>query len=84
MVNDKDFSKELILLEKIVSTILKRENISLSTDMTAPDVEGWDSLNHVQILFNIEEELGIQFPINEIQNLNSIGDLVRLMNKYMK
>ena len=77
-------SKELILLEKIVSTILRRENISLSIDMTAPDVEGWDSLNHVQILFTIEEELGIRFPINEIQNLNTIGDLVKLMNKYMQ
>ena len=80
----KDLSKELILLEKIVSTILRRENISLSMDMTAPDVEGWDSLNHVQILFTIEQELGVQFPINEIQNLNKIGDLVKLMNKYMQ
>ena len=77
-------SKELILLEKIVSNILRRENISLTMDMTAPDVEGWDSLNHVQILFAIEEELGIKFPINEIQNLNTIGDLVELMNKYMQ
>ena len=77
-------SKELILLEKIVSNILRRENISLTMDMTAPDVEGWDSLNHVQILFTIEQELGIQFPINEIQNLNNIRDLVKLMSKYMK
>ena len=77
-------SKELILLEEIVSSILRRENISLSIDMTAPDVEGWDSLNHVQILFTIEQELGIQFPINEIQNLNTIEDLVNLMKKYMQ
>ena len=77
-------SKELILLKKVVSSILKRDNISLSLDMTAHDVEGWDSLNHVQILFTLEQELGIQFPINEIQDLNNIGDLVELMKKYMK
>ena len=76
-------SKELILLKKVVSSILRRENISLSLDMTAHDVEGWDSLNHVQILFTLEQELGIQFPINEIQDLNNIGDLVELMKKYM-
>ena len=74
-------SKELILLKKVVSSILRRENISLSLDMTAHDVEGWDSLNHVQILFTLEQELGIQFPINEIQDLNNIGDLVELMKK---
>ena len=83
-MNEKDLSKELILLEKIVSTILRRDNITLSLDMTAPDIQGWDSLNHVQIIFTIEQELGIQFPINEIQNLNTIGDLVKLINKYIQ
>ena len=75
-------SKALNLLEKVVSEILKRENISLSIKMTAADVEGWDSLNHVQILFTIEQELGVQFAVYEIQNLKNIGDLVELINKY--
>ena len=75
-------SKELVFLEKVVSDILKKENISLSMEMTAPDVEGWDSLNHVQIIFTIEERLGVRFEVHEIQNLNTIGDLVKLISKY--
>ena len=75
-------SKELVFLEKVVSDILKKENISLSMEMTAPDVEGWDSLNHVQIIFTIEERLGVRFEVQEIQNLNTIGDLVKLISKY--
>ena len=75
-------SKELKLLERVVSRVLKRENISLSDEMTAPDVEGWDSLNHVQIIFNLEEELDVRFPIPEIQNLNNVGDLLKLISKY--
>ena len=76
-------SKELVFLEKVVSDILKNENISLSMEMSAPDVEGWDSLNHVQIIFNLEKKLKVQFPIHEIQNLNNIGDLLNLIKKYM-
>ncbi len=75
-------SKGLSLLEKVVSKILRRENISLSMNMVAPDIEGWDSLNHVQIIFTIEQELGVKFAVHEIQNLNSIGDLVQLIDKY--
>ena len=75
-------SKALNLLEKVVSEILKRENISLTIKMTAADVEGWDSLNHVQILFTLEQALGVQFAVYEIQNLKNIGDLVELINKY--
>ena len=77
-------SKELTLLEKVVSEILRREDVSLSPEMTAHDIEGWDSLNHVQIIFNLEEKLKVQFPIYEIQNLSNIGDLLKLINKYMK
>ena len=51
-------------------------------EMSAPDVEGWDSLNHVQIIFTIEERLGVRFEVHEIQNLNTIGDLVKLISKY--
>ena len=67
-------SKGLIVLEKVVSKVLMRDNISLRLEMTAPDVEGWDSLNHVQIIFTLEEELGIQFEVREIQNLDTIGN----------
>ena len=77
-------SKGLIVLEKVVSKVLMRDNISLRLEMTAPDVEGWDSLNHVQIIFTLEEELGIQFEVREIQNLDTIGNLVELINKYIE
>ena len=60
-----------------------RDNISLSSEMTAPDIEGWDSLNHVQIIFTLEQELGIQFNVREIQNLENIGDLEKLIEKYI-
>ena len=51
--------------------------------MTAPDIEGWDSLNHVQIIFTLEEELGIRFEVREIQNLENIGDLIKLIDKHI-
>ena len=71
------------ILERVVSQVLRRDNINLSTDMTAPDIEGWDSLNHVQIIFTLEQELEIEFDVRDIQNLETIGDLVNLINKYI-
>ena len=76
-------SKSLSILEKVVSNVLRRDEISLSSEMTAPDIEGWDSLNHVQIIFTLEQELGIQFNVIEIQNLDNVGDLVKLIDKYI-
>ena len=78
-----DKLKSLKLLEKVVSQVLNKENINLTLEMVAPDVEGWDSLNHVQIIFYCEQELNVEFQVQEIQDLNTIGDLVNLIKKYI-
>lgn len=77
-------TKAIMILEKVVSKVLRRENIHLDEKMSAPDIEGWDSLNHVQIIFYCEEELGVQFPVQDIQNLNTIKDLLNLIDRYLK
>ena len=52
--------------------------------MTALDVDGWDSLKHVQILYQCEEKLNVRFTLQEIGSLNSVGDLVKIINKSLK
>ena len=80
---NQNYSEAILLLEKIVSKVLHREINNINMDMSALDIQGWDSLNHVQIIYFCEKELGVQFPVKEIQNLRNIGDLVRLIKKYL-
>ena len=49
--------------------------------MKATDVEGWDSLSHVQIIHECETSLGVRFTLEEISNLNTVEDLIYLMDK---
>ena len=70
---NNNYSEATLILEKIVSKILRREINNLNLDMTALDIQGWDSLNHVQIIYFCEKEIGVHFPVNEIQNLKTIG-----------
>ena len=80
---NQNYSEAILLLEKIVSKVLHREINNIKMEMSALDIQGWDSLNHVQIIYFCEKELGVQFPVKEIQNLRNIGDLVKLINKYL-
>ena len=50
---------------EIVSNVLNRTGIELRPEMQASDVEGWDSLSHVQIIYNCELKFGIQFSLSE-------------------
>ena len=80
---NQNHSEAILILEKIVSKVLHREIKNINMDMSAFDIQGWDSLNHVQIIYLCEKELGVQFPIEEIQNLKTIGDLIILINNYL-
>ena len=73
--------RNLIKLTKIVSDILGHNNFELNLDIKASDIAGWDSLSHVQIIHECETALGVRFTLNEISNLNTIGDLINLINK---
>jgi acyl carrier protein len=59
------------------------EQISLAPEMSADDVEGWDSLTHVQLLISIEKAFGVRFSSSEISNLPNVGALAELILKHV-
>lgn len=56
--------------------ILKRENIELTPETTANDVEGWDSLTHLVIIESVEKHFSIKFRLSEIMKFHKVGDMV--------
>ena len=47
----------------------------LRDDMTAADVENWDSLTHMLMITNVEESFGIKFKLRELNKLKNVGNL---------
>lgn len=63
------------ILRETFEEIFERSDISLKSETTAKDVEGWDSFKQVEILMLIEEKLGIKFTSKEMDSLSCVGDL---------
>lgn len=51
------------------------EDADLTDALTANDVEKWDSLAHVNLIFAIEEQFGIEFTQAEMADMANIGEL---------
>lgn len=76
-------TKELLeILNGIFRKVLKRDDITLTEDTTAHDVEGWDSLTNMVLLTEIEKKFGVRFTFREIVKLKNVGDLCQtILNK---
>lgn len=59
----------------IFRDVLDDNSIELSNESTVDHVEGWDSLNHVQIIVAIEKHFNIRFTSAEIQAFKNVGEL---------
>jgi acyl carrier protein len=55
---------------------LDEENTTLTESSTADDVEGWDSLTHVQLVVAVEKKFKIRFAAKEIQSWKNVGELI--------
>lgn len=63
----------------VVASVLKHENFEMRDDLTAKDVEGWDSLSHMTIITEIEKDFGIRFKLKELNKLKNMGSLIELI-----
>jgi acyl carrier protein len=66
-------------LESIFSDVLGRPGIQLTEATTAQDVDGWDSLKHIDLIAAVESHFRIRFNIREVQRLPNVGALVALI-----
>ncbi len=59
----------------IARTLFRQPDLELHDELTASQVPAWDSLNHVNFVIQIEEELGIRFRNDEVAQLANVGEL---------
>lgn len=68
--------KVLAEIQTIVRDVIDDDTILLSNDLLLSEIDGWDSLSHVQIVVSLESKFGIQFLSKEILSWNTIEDIV--------
>lgn len=65
-------------LNKIFSDIFD-EDIRLTAETTANDIEDWDSLEHINIIRAVENRFGMKFKMGEISTMKNVGEMVGII-----
>ena len=66
-------------LTEIFNDIFMRDDMVLTAELSAKDVKGWDSFKQIEIIMAVEEKFGIQLNTREIDSLQNVGDLVKVV-----
>jgi acyl carrier protein len=66
-------------LNSVFRQVLEDDSIDLTPTTTAEDVEGWDSMNHIFIVVELEKRFGVKFQAAEMEELKNVGELATLV-----
>ena len=67
-------------LKKVILSELDLDDFDLQDETMAPEVPGWDSLNHVNIIVAVEKKFSVKFKSYEVLRLKNVGDLQKLLD----
>ncbi len=63
-------------LNQIFCMVFDEDTLQITPDMTANDIDGWDSLSHVNLITAIEAKFNIRFTQKELLKQRNVGDLI--------
>ena len=66
-------------LVKVFRLVFDDDDIAVHPDMTADDLDGWDSATHIVLVVAVEREFGLRFSLQELEALHTVGDMMAVI-----
>lgn len=66
-------------VQEIFRDVFDEEDLAITDDTSAEDIEDWDSLAQVRLTVAIEKKFGIKFNFGELTALHNVGEMLELI-----
>jgi acyl carrier protein len=57
------------------------EPVTVTPELSANDVEEWDSLLHISLMLAVEAAFGVRFRVGEVEATKNIGEFADLIGR---
>lgn len=71
-------------VKEIIADTLNVDKSKITDNLAIGDIEQWDSMGNMAIIAALEEKLGVEFPIEDLFELNSVSAIVNEIDKLQK
>jgi acyl carrier protein len=69
-------------VNEVFREVFDNEDLNVTGETTAKDIEGWDSLMHVTLIIHMEKAFAVRFTPSEIAGLKNVADLMQLIERH--
>jgi acyl carrier protein len=66
-------------LRDVFQNVFDDDSIAVTPELSANDVDGWDSLTHIRLMLTVEKAFKVKLSVLEIGKMANVGDLVKLL-----
>ena len=76
-------SREEILqkVNEIFWDVFDDESLEIVEETTAADIEDWDSLTHITLISEIENEFDFSFSMKDVLGMQNVGEMLDIIEK---
>lgn len=71
----------LLQINTVFREILDNDQLIISENTAASDIDEWDSLTHIQLVVAIEKKFNIRFNSMEINSWKNVGEMLDCIQK---
>ena len=71
------------IVEKLTPVFRKvfgDESLQITDELSALDVEKWDSLSHMLLISEVEEKFAIKFRLKDLNKMANVGDMIAIIS----
>lgn len=69
-------------INQVFRDVFDDDEIVVTRETMAKDIDGWDSAMHVTLVVNVEKAFGIRLSSSEIAGFKTVGELVDLVLRH--
>ena len=69
---------------EIFRDVFDDDELVIGDETNSADIEDWDSLEHIELVINMEKHFGLKFNITEVNKLQNVGEMVDLIQRMLE
>ena len=78
--------KEAILkkLNEVFREVFDLDDVVVTRETVADDIEEWDSLEHINLISAVESTFRMKFKMKEVSTMKNVGEMVDIIAERTK